>query len=160
MLTGGEVRAQLAEAAGRIGDDGTRAARAIAAGDRRLARRHRRRAIVGAAVVGVGAVAIPSLLSHGNDVPPPTAAAVACQPGRTVIDTPRVAALSSGAVVTITNETGGSVIVRLGDQTAVVAPGVVEGQFPLTAGRQTVQCVSGTTAGPAASIAVVAAHKT
>jgi hypothetical protein len=160
MLTAAEIRAQLTDAAEHITDDDTRATRAIAAGHRRQARRHRRRAVLGAAAVGICAVAIPALVSRSHDAAPaaPTAAAVACQPGRTVIATPRVAALSSGAVVTIDNETDDSVIVRLGPATAVVAPGVVEGQFPLSPGRHAVQCVTGTTATPAASIAVVAAH--
>ena len=156
MLTERELRGQLADAAAPVGDDGSRATRAIAAGQQRAARRQRTRAVVAAAAVGLTAVALPTLLTRSHATAPPTSAAVACQPGRTLVSTPRVAELDSGAVDTINNETQASVVVRLGNETAVVAPGVIEGQFPLSPGRQMVQCVSGGTASSAASLAVVA----
>ena len=72
----------------------------------------------------------------------PTAATVDCLPGQTVVSTKRVAALTDGAEITIVNNQRHSVVVEVGDQTAVIAPGVAEGQYPLTPGRQQVRCVS------------------
>jgi hypothetical protein len=160
MLTDAEIREQLAQAAASVRDDETRGLRAIGRGSQKRVRRRRARAVVTAAAIGVGAVVVPTLFVHTRQAPPPSAAIVSCSPGRTVVSTPRVAELSSGAVVTIDNDTSSSVVVRLGNQTAVVAPGTAEGQFPLSAGRQIVQCVSGGTATPAASIAVLSARHT
>jgi hypothetical protein len=156
VLNDAGLREQLDAAAADIDDDSSRASRAITLGSARRARRRRTRAAVATLAVVAGVAALPALLSGGHPAAPPTSAAIACEAGRTVINTPRVASLSSGAVITIRNDTPESVVVHLGDETAVVAPGVSEGQFPLSPGRQTVQCVSGGSSTAARSIAVVA----
>jgi hypothetical protein len=151
MLTERELRLELAAASAHVVDDETRAAQAMARGHRLVVRRRRARVVVASVVVAACGLATPAFLHSTPAVPPTTNAAVACEPGRTVVSTPHVASLPSGAVVTITNRTRGSVIVHLGTETAV------EGQFPLAAGRQSVQCVTADAVTPAGSISVLPA---
>jgi hypothetical protein len=93
-------------------------------------------------VVGLIAAVVP--LSLRNDRAPavPTAATVACMPGRTVVDSTRVTPLSGGTEITVVNRLHGSVVVEVGDQSAVIPPGTAEGQYPLAAGRVQVRCVA------------------
>jgi ferric-dicitrate binding protein FerR (iron transport regulator) len=159
MLNNLDLRHVLTTSSLAVGDDDTRAARALALAQRTVARRRRRRAKVGIAAAALCAVVAATVLSSGRPAPPPSAGSIVCKPDRTAITTPRVASLIKGAVVTIDNETHSSVVVRLGDQTAVVPPGVTQGQFPLSVGRYPVQCGTETNVGRAGSISVVrAAH--
>jgi hypothetical protein len=154
MLTEPELRDQLTAAASRIDDDNDRAWRAITVGSRVLVRR--RRARIGAAAIALIAcvAATPALLDRDRPATP-TTAAISCEPRRTVVNTPRVAALDDGAVVRIVNDTSSSVVVRVGTTTAVISPGVAEGQFPVTSGVQHVQCLDDGVPSQGASISVV-----
>jgi hypothetical protein len=159
MLTPSDLRQELTSAATAVGDDHARAARAIALGRRRRVRR--RQLLAGASAVTVlacGAVVAVSLGS--NPEPAPTAATIGCLPGRAVVSTSRVASLPGGAEITIVNDTNRSVVVHIGAATAVVSPGSAEGQFPLSAGRQQVRCVTDGNPSAPAALSVVAARHT
>jgi hypothetical protein len=158
VLTESELRDQLAAAASRIDDDSERAWRALTVGSRALVRRRRARIGVAAIAVIACVAATPALLDRDRPATP-TTAAISCEPGRTIVNTPRVAALDDGTVVRIVNDTSRSVVVQVGSTTAVISPGVAEGQFPVASGVQHVQCLDDGLATQGGSIAVVrAAH--
>ncbi len=153
MLTE-RLRNDLVLAATDIADDNERADRALLVATRLRRQRLRRRAVI-VASVGVCAAIAPLAMPRHAAVPPANAAVVTCLPGRTVVSTPRVVPMPDGAVVAIANRTQGSVVVRVGNQIAVIAPGTAEGQYLLRPGRQPVQCVTDARPTPVASFDVL-----
>jgi hypothetical protein len=158
MLSERELRSGLAGVATEI-DEGRDRAEAAMHLARRWRQRRQRRWIVASGMATLS-VAIAGLISLNGEhtKAPPTVAAIDCVPGSTVTRTPVVAASENGSVVLINNSTGGTVSLYFGDQQAVLPPGETEGTFPVSLGRQVVQCVSGGVPTRSVAVSVVAAR--
>jgi hypothetical protein len=159
MLSEDGLRRQLADSTASMGDNPDRVEQALRRADR--IDQHRRRTSLGvlALVVAIATSAATFAVaeSAGHGVTPATIAAITCEPGRTITRTPVVASSRFGTVVTITNNTGGSVALRIGQsQRAIVPPGFTEAQVNVGTGRQVVQCINAGTATRAVAVSVVA----
>jgi hypothetical protein len=155
VLSEHELRQGLIESASFMGDQPDRAVGAIRLAHRQKRRRLRRvGATIAVVVAGLGVGGALSLRSPADA--PPAVAAIACQPGRTVAETPVVAALPHGAVIVVTNNTGGSVAVTFDSERAVLPPGLTEIQLAMATGTHRVQCLTSAAPTSATTIDVVA----
>jgi hypothetical protein len=125
--------------------------RALAAGQRRVARRRTGR---GVAVVVAGAAAFSWYGVTGTGTAP-ASASVACYGDRVVVTHRTVAVGRGGVHLDVTNETATPVRLLAGEDGAILPPGRSKIDVLVHPGRVTVSCDSGADVVPAASLTVV-----
>jgi hypothetical protein len=155
VLSDDELRARLADLAAPIGADPERAPKAIRAAHRRRRRQRVRRGT--GALLAVAAVTASVLILNSTGQPrrPAAEAAIDCNRGGAVTNTPLVAASADGPVVLVRNNEGRPVVLRFGSEQSVLPPGLTEMQLPVGAGRYRVECVAGDSGRRVATVRVV-----